>query len=124
MTPPLSDPIIMAPDHEIRLTPAARDWALGREAAITLRRSLRHGCCGGSALVPLARAGAPDNPANFERLAIGGVTIYADPELLHAARRPLTIDVAGFWRWRRPVLEGAEPMPARRSPSRTPRREP
>lgn len=99
----------------ITLTPAARRWALEQGGAITLRQSRRHGCCGGSALVPVAEIGEPrqprdaaENRAEYIQEVVDGVRVFRSPSLATAGAAPITIDLAGLWRWRRLVVTGAQ----------------
>lgn len=63
------------------LTREARDWLARRGGAVTLRRSRRHGCCGGGAGVAVADAGVPTQPESHHRLEVDGVFVYLAPEL-------------------------------------------
>ena len=91
----------------ITLTPAARCWALEHGSAITLRHSLRHGCCGGSARVPVAEIGEPVDPSQYLESVIDDVRIFRASSLAIDGATPITIDLAGLWRWRRFVVTGA-----------------
>ncbi|TVQ50706.1 MAG: hypothetical protein EA377_14075 [Phycisphaerales bacterium] len=92
----------------ITLTPAARRWALEHGGAITLRESLRHGCCGGSAHVPVAEIGEPNDPAEYVEEVVDNVRIFLASALTIDGATPITIDLAGLWRWRRLVVTGIE----------------
>jgi len=93
------------PTPTLVLTPAARQWILDHGGAVTIRHSPRHGCCGGRALLPVADAMTPTDEAAYEREVIDGVTIHRARSL--TGPDVVTIDLAGFWRWRRLVVEGA-----------------
>ena len=96
-------------DHvTIRLTPAARRWAMEHGGAITLRQSLRHGCCGGRVRVPVAEIGTPNDPAEFIEEVVDEVRIFRYAALTNDERSPITIDLAGLWRWRALVIRGIE----------------
>ena len=90
--------------NDVALSAAARDWIRAHGGAVTLRATPQHGCCGGHAAVPVAEARVPDQPADFEQLAIDGVDVYRAPEL---AEGPYRVELEGFWRWRRLTVEGA-----------------
>jgi len=92
----------------IRLTAAARDWAIEHGGTVTIRRSLRHGCCGGSTLVPVAEIGEPSDPREHVEAMVDGVRVFrpSSPAIDEAA--PIVIDLAGLWRWRRLVVTGME----------------
>ncbi len=85
-----------------RLTPEARDWLEGR--AVTLSASVRHGCCGGHADVPVAEAGPPDDPQRYRRDVVDGVEIYVDERLKGVFAGPVTVALDGWARWRRLVV--------------------
>lgn len=89
----------------LTLTPAARQWILDHGGAVTIRHSPRHGCCGGQAMLPVADALVPGDEADYERRTIDGVDVYRARSLTGAG--VVTIDVAGFWRWRRLIVAGA-----------------
>lgn len=99
--------------NTITLTPAARGWANDHGGAITVRHSVRNGCCGGSARVPVAEVGEPGNPAEYVEETVDGVRIYRPSSLGNADRPVITIDLAGLWRWRRLVVTGIEITPDR-----------
>lgn len=69
---------------------------------------MRHGCCGGSALVPVAEIGEPNEPDKYVEELIDGVRIFRPSSLAIDEATPITIDLAGLWRWRRLVLTGLE----------------
>jgi hypothetical protein len=87
------------------LTTAASRHLAGR--GVVVRVGVRHGCCGGRALLPLAEVGPPDDPGRYVRRTGGGITWYLDPRLGDDVRG-WTVDVVGFGRWRRLHLDGAE----------------
>jgi len=104
---------------EITLTPAARRWAIEHGNAITLRRSLRHGCCGGSVRVPVAEIGEPGDSPEYVEEIVDGVRIYRSSSLAGEVGTPITIDLAGLWRWRRLVVTGIE-ITTDHDPARSP----
>ncbi len=90
---------------QIRLSPEARQWLQGRHDAVTLRVSPRHGCCGGTAGVPVAEPGTPVDPAAFQRVVVDGITVFLAPEL--ESGEAFTIRVEGFLGLKRLFVEGA-----------------
>ena len=88
--------------------PTLTDAAIGHLGGrpLVLRASPRHGCCGGSALLPVAEVGPPAEPGRYERLDHGPVTCFVDPRLV-ADAQGWRVDVAGIGRWRRLQLDGA-----------------
>lgn len=87
------------------ITTAARAYLAGRP--VVLRSSPRHGCCGGTALLPAVEIGPPDDPGAFELADVLGVEVYVDPRLDDVEW--WTVDVDGLLRWRRLVVRDAEP---------------
>lgn len=91
----------------LRLDPAAARWLAARGGAVTLRSSPRHGCCGGTAHLPVAEPGAPAEAGNWEARRVDGVTVYLDPALTGHGEA-LVVRAEGFWGWRRLFVEHAE----------------
>jgi len=87
------------------VTEPARRWLDGR--AVTVHAALRHGCCGGSAELPVAGVGEPPDQDRFRRVAVDGLDVFEDVRLDELYPGPLTVALDGFGRWRRlVVLEG------------------
>lgn len=92
------------------VTAAARGHLAGRPAV--LRASPRHGCCGGTALVPVVEivdvvdgdVGAGD----YDVVEVDGVEVHVDRRLGHDVGG-WTIDLDGLLRWRRLVVREASP---------------
>ena len=99
--------------NTIRLTPEAYQWAIDRGEAITLRHSVRHGCCGGSTRVPIAEVGVPNDPTEYVEETVDGIRIYRQSSLGSSDGSVITIDLAGLWRWRRLVVTGSHITPDR-----------
>lgn len=94
----------------IRLEAAAARHAARRGGTITLRAAPRHGCCGGTALVPVAETGAPADRDAWRQCTVDGITVYLDNSLGGHAEL-LTISASGFWRWQRLFVEGTIASP-------------
>lgn len=88
----------------LRITPAARDWALQHGGVLTLRAMPQHGCCGGHAALPVASTNPPERAQDYDVETIDGITVYRAQAL---AEGPYTIDLEGFWRWQRLTVEGS-----------------
>lgn len=95
----------MTEGPDVRLDAEAARWAAQQGGAITLRPSPRHGCCGGTAILPVAEARAPDKPEAWLIREIDGVTVYVDPAMV-GHPDTLMIRTEGFLRWRRLFVEG------------------
>jgi hypothetical protein len=89
------------------ITPAAVAHLGGRP--VVLRGSPRHGCCGGRAVLPVAEVGPPDRVERYHQLRDDEVIWFVEPPLL-ALAGGWAVDVVGIGRWRRLVLDGAEPI--------------
>ena len=83
-------------------------YLAGHGGAVTVRGAIRHGCCGGTVIVPVADAGAPDDAAGHALAERDGVRVFVERALLTGATTRLRIGVEGFGRWRRLWVEGVE----------------
>jgi hypothetical protein len=90
---------------EIRIEARARDFLEAHGGAVTLRGSRRHGCCGGTAFVPVAEPGPPDEPECFRAHEVDGITVYLEPDVV-VGPGPLVIGLDELWRWQRLRVEG------------------
>lgn len=88
----------------VRLHPDAARWVAARDGALTLRASPRHGCCGGTAHLPVAEPGVPEDAAGWAVRTVDGVTVYVDPALAEQDG-PFTVRAEGFLGWRRLFVE-------------------
>jgi hypothetical protein len=95
----------VTPPH---VTESARAYLAGRP--VHVRASRRHGCCGGTASVPVAEAGEPEHLDGTRRFEVDGTVVYVD-RTVFAADGTWTIDTDGFARWRRLVVLGVELTP-------------
>ncbi len=96
----------MSAYDRLRLTvdSGAIDWIQRHGGVVTLRQSPRHGCCGGTAMLPVAEARTPEMAQEWIVRDIHGVTVYIDRELdAHAGS--LTIRAEGFRHWQRLFVE-------------------
>jgi hypothetical protein len=66
---------------QIMIEEAARRWLANHGAALTLRLSPRHGCCGGRAEVPVAEARCPADETSYWRQDQDGISIYCAEQL-------------------------------------------
>lgn len=60
------------------LTPEAAAYVRSRGGVLTLRRSPRHGCCGGSVTLAVAEAVAPPGTAGFVRHDVADLVVYVE----------------------------------------------
>lgn len=99
----MSDVSVSAP----HLTASAHAYLAGRP--VHVRSSPRHGCCGGTASVPVAELGVPEDLDGVECFEVSGIEIYVDRGL--GVDGSWTIDTDGFARWRRLVVLGVDLAP-------------
>lgn len=90
---------------DIRFEPAAREYLSKHGDAVTLRGSLRNGCCGGTAFIPVAEPGPPREPDRYRTLVVDGVTVYIEAEMTGQAE-PIVIGLDSLWRWQRLRVDG------------------
>ncbi len=86
--------------------PGLIEYLARHGSAVTLRASLRHGCCGGSVGVPVAEAGAPARSDDYQLIERDGVRVYLESGLADGAEGPITIGVDGFGPWRSVWVSG------------------
>jgi hypothetical protein len=90
------------------VTQEARQHLAGR--SLVVRRSVRHGCCGGQASLAVAEVGSPEAADGFRTIDADGVIVHIDRRLdgpEDAWNGDWTVAVDGIMRWRRlTVLDG------------------
>lgn len=92
----------------VTFTPEAAAFARSHGGAVTLRRTPRHGCCGGTVSLPVVEATAPLDPAGFTRQEHDELTVYVESGL--AASNPLRVGLDRFFGLRALFVEGADAM--------------
>ncbi|MDZ7712297.1 MAG: CC/Se motif family (seleno)protein [Rhodovibrio sp.] len=90
----------------IAIDAEAQAWLRRRGGALTLRHSPRHGCCGGSARLPVAEPQAPADPTGFDRHRLHGLDVYIARDFA-AGGQPVRVGLEGVWKWRRLTVDGA-----------------
>jgi hypothetical protein len=90
---------------EIRIEAQAREHLEALGGAVTLRGSRRHGCCGGTAFVPVAEPGPPAQPEHYRAHEVDGITVYVERDVV-AGPEPLVVGLDELWRWQRLRVEG------------------
>jgi hypothetical protein len=93
---------------QIQVDEAALVYLAAYQNALMLRTSPRHGCCGGTVLVPVAEPGIPQTQTNWHRLKQGDLTIYLEDGLVIPPGTVLRIRVDKFLNWHRLWVEGLE----------------
>jgi hypothetical protein len=95
-----------SPPPTIEIDPAARAFIAARGGEVTLRGSRRHGCCGGTAFVPVAEAAPPRDPDAYRRVELDGITVFFEANVT-AGPQPLRIGLDTLWRWGRLSVDGS-----------------
>ena len=90
----------------VTLTPAAAAFARARGGELTLRRTPRHGCCGGTVSLAVVEATAPPDAAGFVRHDLGDLNVYVEPGL--TASGPLRVGLYRFLGLRSLFVEAAQ----------------
>jgi hypothetical protein len=90
---------------EIRIEADAREYLAARGSVVTLRGSRRHGCCGGTAFVPVAEPGPPDEREGHRSVEVDGITVYLQCDV-SIGSEPLVVGLDALWRWERLRVEG------------------
>jgi hypothetical protein len=90
---------------QIRIEAEAHSYLEARGGAVTLRGSRRHGCCGGTAFVPVAEPGPPDEPEHYQAHDVDGITVYLERDVT-IGPEPLVVGLDEVWRWQRLRVDG------------------
>ena len=91
--------------HRLVLGPGVVDYTTARGGALTLRHSPRHGCCGGTASLPVAEPMAPHSAADYVTWEQEGLRVFVGEALV--AQLPLTVRLDGLFGFKRLFVEGA-----------------
>jgi hypothetical protein len=92
----------------LHVEPAAAEYIRDRGGHVLLRRSPRHGCCGGRVFLPVVDLGEPAGANGYVAIERDGITIHMERPLVFAWRGPLTIGLTRLWQWRKLWVEGGE----------------
>jgi hypothetical protein len=75
---------------------------------LMLRTSPRHGCCGGTVILPVLEPGAPDSTENWGFLEHEGVHMYIEPGVVLPTDAVVHIGLDSFMKWHKLWIEGLE----------------
>ncbi|MEX2570434.1 MAG: CC/Se motif family (seleno)protein [Gemmatimonadota bacterium] len=89
----------------IRIQPDAREHIQRNGGTVTLRGSRRHGCCGGTAFVPVAEPGRPNELEDYRSIEVDGITVFLQRDV-ETGSEPLVIGLDELWRLKRLRVEG------------------
>jgi hypothetical protein len=91
----------------LTITPEARAYLIENyAAAVTLRASPRHGCCGGTVLLPVVEPGAPEDTERWASIEVDGVQVYVEAGIEIPDGALIQIGVDRFFKWHRLWIEG------------------
>jgi hypothetical protein len=66
---------------------------------VMVRRSPRHGCCGGRVYLPVVNLGRPADTEEYIAIQQEEIVIHVDRVLIQEQHSPLTIGLSRWWRW-------------------------
>jgi hypothetical protein len=102
----------MAEAPDIIISDEAAEYVRRRGGALTLRRTPRHGCCGGSVSVPIAEASTPPESSGYARYELGPpggtITLFAQPDLGTSSTGPLRVGLDRLLGFASLYVEGAD----------------
>lgn len=91
----------------VRLTAEARDYILEKGGVLTLRSTLRHGCCRGRVELVKAEAERPRSEAGFRSLPLDGLTLHLEEGLLEEIEGPVEVGLDRLMGLRSLYVSGA-----------------
>ncbi|MFP4322729.1 MAG: CC/Se motif family (seleno)protein [Anaerolineales bacterium] len=91
---------------QITIDADAQEFLRKHEAAMTLRASPRHGCCGGTVFLPIAEAGMTQGGEAWPVTERDGIRIYIDPAMVLPDDIHLRIGIDRFLMMTRLWVEG------------------
>lgn len=83
----------MHPNIHFQIDAKSAAYIRTQGAALTIRQSPRHGCCGGTVLLPIAELGSPPSAAGWHVYQQEGISIYLSGDLALAEGAQLRIGV-------------------------------
>jgi hypothetical protein len=89
----------------IRIDDEAREYIERHGGSVTLRGSRRHGCCGGTAFVPVAESGPPADMVGYRCMYVDGIELFLQEDV-EVGSEPLLIGLDKLWRMERLRVEG------------------
>jgi hypothetical protein len=89
----------------IRIDDEAREHIVRHGGSVTLRGSRRHGCCGGTAFVPMAEPGPPTALEGYRSMYVDGIELFLQKDV-GTGSEPLVIGLDKLWGLKRLRVEG------------------
>jgi hypothetical protein len=90
----------------ITIDPQAKQYLIKHDAALTLRSSPRHGCCGGTVFLPIAEAGQTKGSESWPVAEHDGIRVYIEPGMDLPGHAQLRIGVDKLLMMTRLWVEG------------------
>jgi hypothetical protein len=78
------------------------------DGELMLRTAPRHGCCGGTVILPVLEPGAPDGQQDWPILEYEGVRIHIEPGVVLPAEAVIHIGIDSFMKWHKLWIEGLD----------------
>src|SRR5690554_1551613 len=97
---------VVPPPPEIQIHSDAKQYIVEHGGHAYVRPSPRHGCCGGTANVPVVNLGRPRAMSEYRSVQTDGIIVHIHEEIVFS--KSLVVGVGGFGRWKRLWVEGAE----------------
>lgn len=98
--------VAVSPTPEVHIHPNAKQYIVEHGGHAYIRPSPQHGCCGGTANVPVVDLGRPQAVSDYRSVQSDGIIVHIHEEIVFS--KSLVIGVGGFGRWKRLWVEGAE----------------
>jgi hypothetical protein len=83
----------------IRLEQEAADFVRSHGGHVMVRRSPRHGCCGGRVYLPVVNLGQPTQIDEYIAIQHDDIIIHLDRVLLAQQHSPVVIGLSRWWGW-------------------------
>jgi hypothetical protein len=94
---------------QLSIAPDAIDFLKAQHnGELTLRTSPRHGCCGGTVMLPVLEPGAPPAAQDWPVFKQDGLVIYIEPGVDLPPGAAVRIGIDRFFKWHRLWIEGLE----------------
>jgi hypothetical protein len=93
---------------QITIDSEAKQYLIKHDAALTLRSSPRHGCCGGTVFLPIAEPGRTQGSELWTAIEQDGIHIYIEPSISLPDHTHLRIGVDKLLMMTRLWVEGVK----------------
>jgi hypothetical protein len=83
----------------IRIEREAADYVREYGGHVMVRRSPRHGCCGGRVYLPVVDLGSPAEAEKYLTIQQDEIVIHMDRVLFQEQHMAFIIGLSRWWRW-------------------------